>query len=85
MDQGLDIAEAGVASYSTDGANFTVLESLRTASGRVTLRLGAAANNQSTLYIRFSLTANSFLDNYTVANVVLEGTSTTERQTMLSR
>lgn len=71
---GLEASETAVASFSTDGASFTPIESVRTASGRVTLSLGASAENQSRLFIRFALNANSRLQTYTVANIVLEGT-----------
>ncbi|WP_161812172.1 poly(ethylene terephthalate) hydrolase family protein [Steroidobacter agaridevorans] len=71
---GLDLGEAAVASFSTDGSTFTQLESVRTASGRVTLSLGAGANNQSRVFLRFAVNASSLLETYTVANIVLDGT-----------
>ncbi len=71
---GLDARETAVASYSTDGTTFTTLESVRDASGRVTLSLGPDAANRS-VYLRFQLNANSFFESYTVANIVLSGTN----------
>ncbi|WP_129646726.1 hypothetical protein [Peristeroidobacter agariperforans] len=71
---GLDLGETATASYSTDGSSFTPLESVRTASGRVTLSLGAGANNQSRVFLRFAVSASSLLETYTVANIVLDGT-----------
>lgn len=70
---GLDSGETAVASYSTDGSSFTAVESVRSASGRVTLNLGAGAANQANVFIRFRLNANSFFETYTVANIVLAG------------
>jgi len=70
---GLDLGETAVASYSTNGTSFTAVESVRTASGRITLNLGAGAANQPNVFIRFRLNANSLLETYTVANIVLAG------------
>jgi hypothetical protein len=71
---GLDQGETAVASFSTDGSNFTPLESVRTASGRVTLSLGAGADNQSRVFLRFATNASGLLETYTVTNIVLDGT-----------
>jgi hypothetical protein len=70
---GLDVGETAVASFSTNGTTFTPVESLRSASGRVTLSLGAAAANQTSLLIRFRVNASSLFETYTIANVLLAG------------
>ena len=75
---GLDLGEAAVASYSTDGTNFAPLESVRTASGRVTLSLGAGGADQAQVFLRFSVNASSLLESYTVANIELDGTGGTD-------
>jgi hypothetical protein len=72
---GLDSGEAGIAEYSTNGSTYTAVESSNTASGATTIALPAAAAGQSTLYVRFRVSANSALENYTVANVSVQGTS----------
>jgi hypothetical protein len=70
---GLDSGEAGVASYSTDGVTYTVLESLQSASGTTTLSLPAAAAS-SQLRLRFAVNASSTLETYSVDNIELKGT-----------
>jgi hypothetical protein len=75
---GLDSGEAGIAEFSTNGSTYTVIESIRTASGRVTFNLPTAAENQSNLRIRFRINASLSSENYTVDNIRLEGTSTTQ-------
>jgi len=72
---GLDAGETAVASFSVNGSNFTSLESVRTANGRVTFNLGAAANNQNQVVLRFALNASSFFETYVISNIALAGTS----------
>lgn len=71
---GLDSRESGRVSVSINGGNFTVLESLRRASGRTTLELGSGADNGS-IQIRYQIFASSFYEIYNIDNVVLEGDS----------
>jgi dienelactone hydrolase len=72
---GLDSGEAGIAEFSTNGSTYTVIESIRTASGRVTFNLPTSAQNQSSLRLRFRINASLSSENYTVDNIRLEGTS----------
>jgi hypothetical protein len=74
---GLDLGEAATASYSVNGSTYTTVESTRTASGRVTFNLGAAAANQSQLTLRFAVNASSLLEYVTIDNVTLSGTGGT--------
>ncbi|HVF16251.1 MAG TPA: serine hydrolase [Steroidobacteraceae bacterium] len=67
---GLDLGEAGRVSVSVNGGAFTVLESQRSPTGRVTFQLGNAAS----VRLRFSITASSFLEMYDVDAIALEGT-----------
>lgn len=71
---GLDSGEAGIAEYSTNGSTFTVLESVRTASGSHTVTLPATAAGQSSLTLRFRINASLSSENYTVDSIRLEGT-----------
>lgn len=71
---GLDLGEAGVASVSINGGAFATIESTRTATGRATFPLGAAAANASQVVLRFSVDASSTLETYDVDNIVLSGT-----------
>jgi hypothetical protein len=71
---GLDVGEAAVASYSVNGSAYSNVESTRTASGRVTFSLGAAAANQTQLTLRFQVSASSVLEYVSVDNVTLTGT-----------
>jgi hypothetical protein len=71
---GLDLGETTVASYSVNGSTYTTVESTRTASGRVTFNLGAAAANQSQLTLRFQVNASSLFEYVTIDNVTLSGT-----------
>ncbi len=72
---GLDIGEAGIAEYSTDGTTYAALESTRaTASSRVSFDLPTAAAGITTLRVRFRVSANSATESYTVNTVALEGT-----------
>jgi hypothetical protein len=73
---GLDLGEAGVVEFSTNGSTYTVLESSRAVSGAATFALPTTAAGQGTLYLRFRVNGNSSTENYTVANVRLEGTPT---------
>jgi hypothetical protein len=74
---GLDSGEAGVAEYSTNGSTYTAVESIRSASGRITFNLPASAENQSSLRLRFRINASLSSETYTVDNVALEGSSGT--------
>jgi DNA-binding beta-propeller fold protein YncE len=72
---GLDLGEAGIAEYSTNGSTYTTLESTSaSSSSRVSFSLPAAAAGITTLRVRFRVSANSALESYTVNNVALEGT-----------
>lgn len=68
---GLDAGETATISYSFDGQNFNVLESLRSASGQVTLPISGSG---SQLYLRFTLNASSILETYTINQVAVQGT-----------
>ena len=70
---GLDTGEAGVASVSVNGGAYTTLESTRTASGSTSIALPDNASNQADVRLRFAVSANSALENYTVDEVVLSG------------
>lgn len=72
---GLDFGESGIAEFSTDGSSYTVIESIRTASGRVTFNLPAATENQAGLRLRFRVNASESAETYRVDNIRLEGTS----------
>jgi len=71
---GLDLGEATTVSYSVNGSTYTTVESVRTASGRVTFNLGAAAANQGQLTLRFVVNASSLLEYVTIDNVTVTGT-----------
>ena len=71
---GLDAGEVGTASISINGGAFTAVESLQTATGRVTLALSANAANQSSVVLRFNVVANGPLESYTIDNIVVAGT-----------
>jgi dienelactone hydrolase len=72
---GLDSGESGIAEFSTNGSTYTAVESIRTASGRVTFNLPSSAEGQSNLRIRFRINASLSSEYYTVDNIRLEGTS----------
>jgi dienelactone hydrolase len=72
---GLDSGESGIAEFSTNGSTYTAVESIRTASGRVTFNLPSSAEGQSNLRIRFRINASLSSETYTVDNVRLEGTT----------
>ena len=74
---GLDYGESGIAEFSTNGSTYTVVESIRTASGRITFNLPTSAQNQSGLRLRFRVNASSSTETNTVDNIRLEGTSGT--------
>jgi hypothetical protein len=74
---GLDSGESGIAEFSTNGSTYTAVESIRTASGRVTFNLPSSAEGQSNLRIRFRINASLSSEYYTVDNIRLEGTSGT--------
>jgi hypothetical protein len=71
---GLDLGEAGIVEFSTNGSTYTVLESSNSASGATTFALPTTAAGQATLFIRFRVNANSALETYTVTNARIEGT-----------
>lgn len=71
---GLDLGESAVASYSVNGSTYTTVEAVRTASGRVTFNLGAAADNQAQLYLRFQVSASSYFEYVSIDNITLTGT-----------
>jgi dienelactone hydrolase len=72
---GLDSGEAGIAEYSVNGGGYTAVESIRSASGRVTFNLPSAVSNQSSVRLRFRVSASTSSETYTVDNIRLEGTS----------
>jgi hypothetical protein len=74
---GLDVGEAAVALWSVDGSAFTAVESVRSASGRVSFLLGAAAANQNRLRLRFQINASSLLEYVSIDNITLSGNGST--------
>ena len=70
---GLDSGEAGIAEYTVNGSTFTAVESIRTASGRVSFNLAQAATNQTALRLRFRISASLSSESYAVDNIRLEG------------
>jgi mono/diheme cytochrome c family protein len=72
---GLDNNEAGIAAVSVNGGAFATVESIRIANGRATFPLGVNAANQSSLVLRFRITASNGQEIYQVDNVVVEGTA----------
>lgn len=70
---GFDAGETLTASVSTDGSNFVPLESVRMASGSVTLNLDEAVANASQVYLRFGINANSFFESARIGSILLEG------------
>lgn len=70
---GLDLGEAAIVSYSTNGSSYTTISSERNATGSFTFNLGTAAVNQTQLYLRFAVDANSTYETYAVDNIVLTG------------
>ena len=72
---GLDTGEAGTAEFSTDGANWTMVEATRaTTTGRVSFALPASAAAQAALRLRFRINASLSSETYTVDNIQLTGT-----------
>lgn len=71
---GLDLGEAGIVEFSTDGSTYTVLESSRSVSGPATFALPTTAAGRNTLYLRFRVNASSSTETYTVANARIDGT-----------
>lgn len=72
---GLNVGEGGTAAFSTDGVNWTELETTRvTTTGRVSFNLPASAAGQSALRLRFSIDASLSSETYTVDNIQLTGT-----------
>ncbi len=80
---GLDSGEAGIASYSVDGTNFTTIESVQSASGSKTFTLGTGAAGKSTLFLRFQCKANLSTETYTVDEVYLKGDSSGSGTTLI--
>lgn len=68
---GLDAGESGQVHYSLDGYNFMLLDSTQSASGLVSLALPSDAENQESVYLRFSVEADSYFDRYLVSNMEL--------------
>lgn len=73
---GLDSGEYGVSAYLVSGGTWTAIENITSASGRVTLTLPAAVENQSSVQLRFRVSASLSSETLTIDNVVLEGTPT---------
>lgn len=70
---GLDLGEAGIVEFSTNGSTWTLLESSRTASGGVSLALPASAANQAALRLRLRIDASSSTETFTVSAVRVDG------------
>lgn len=74
---GLDSGEYGVSAYLVSGGTWTAIETIAsTSSGRVTMTLPAAVENQASVQLRFRVSASLSTETLTIDNVVLEGTST---------
>lgn len=73
---GLDQGETGVAAFSTDGSNYTVVEVSSSTLETVSISLGAAASDQGQLFVAFALNASSFFERYEVDDVVVTGIGT---------
>ncbi|HET7791806.1 MAG TPA: hypothetical protein VFL64_00355, partial [Rhizobacter sp.] len=72
---GLDLGEGGIAEVSVNGGAYTQLESTRiTTAGRVTLALPSTAANQTSIQLRFRVSANSATESYRVNAIELAGT-----------
>ncbi|MFP5392626.1 MAG: alpha/beta hydrolase family protein [Gammaproteobacteria bacterium] len=70
----LDTGEGGIAEWSLDGVNWTVLETTRvTTVGRVSFNLPANAAGQPGLRLRFRINASLSSEWYSVDNVQLTG------------
>lgn len=72
---GLDSGEYGVSAYLVSGGAWTAIENITSSSGRVTLTLPAAVENQASVQLRFRVSSSLSTETLTVDNVVLEGTS----------
>ncbi|GAB1259472.1 YncE family protein [Aurantivibrio plasticivorans] len=70
---GLDSGEAGIAEVAINGGSFQPIESTQSSAQRVTFELPQSADNSS-LQLRFRLSASSFFETYEIDNIVLEGT-----------
>lgn len=68
---GLDSGESFTVAYSVNGASFSTLESSASASGRANFNLPTAVEGQQ-LQLRFTLSASSFFESFTVGNIVVE-------------
>lgn len=76
----LDSREAGRAEVSINGGRFLLLESSRDVSGNISLDLPAAADNASQIVLRFTVTADSYYETYTIDNIVLTGDRDSSQQ-----
>lgn len=70
---GFDSGEALTAEVSADGRNFIPVESVRSASGNVTLELDEVISNPRELYLRFGINASSFLESARIGSILIEG------------
>ncbi len=70
---GLDAGEAAIAEISIDGGAFEAVESVRSASGTVTLSLGSRADNRQSVRLRFRVAASSTTEYVTIDEIVLAG------------
>ena len=71
---GLDNGENGIAAVSINGGAFATIESTRsTTLGHATFPLGAGADNQVQVVLRFRVSANAGNESYDVDNVTVEG------------
>lgn len=71
---GLDFRESGSVDYSINGGAWTSLESVRTAAGRMTFSLPAAAANTS-IRLRWAISASLSRETFAVDNIVVDGVS----------
>lgn len=70
--RGLDAGETLSAMVSVDGGEYQSLETVSSASGRVSFPLEALSGS-NTLNLRFSLEASSYFERADLGNVVIEG------------
>ena len=69
---GLDSGEAGTASVSVNGGAFQAVDTQRTINARTTITLAAAAAN-TTIRLRFAISASNGQELYTVSSILVEG------------
>lgn len=65
-----------MSAYLVSGGTWTAIENITGASGRVTLSLPAAMENQASVQLRFRVSSSLSSETLTIDNVVLEGTPT---------